>query len=415
MQRRVVVTGLGLVSCLGHDYSTVLQALKGGVSGIKAMPGWKRLGLKSLVAGPVEDLGKKIEDAAIPKKLMPAMSDAAIFCSLSARAAVADAGLKDEDLQQQRTGCIVGSGIGSGVTIYQALDAYYRGNIRHVDPYSALRSMSNTTSAAVTNLLGILGRSYSVSSACATSAHNIGHAYELIRSGALDRAISGGGEDINELLAVPFHALRLALSTNYNSTPTRASRPYDAGRDGFVLSGGAGIVILEAMECARARGAKIRAEIIGFGANSDAHDMIMPEHEGHQVAACIEMALDSAGILPRDVEYVNTHGTSTPQGDIAEVNALRRVFHHNVPAFSSTKSMTGHAMGAAGALELIFCIAMLEQGFLAPSINIESLDIAFEGLPIVTKMAPQQVSIILTNNLGFGGTNAALILKRCND
>lgn len=412
MRRRVAVTGLGIVSCLGHEIASVVEALKAGRSGVRAAPDWGRHGLKSRVAGLIEDLDDKKQASGISKKLLPGMSDAALFSSLAALDAAADAGLGEGDLQSSGTACFVGSGVGSVETVHQAANLYFEGKIRRVDPYAVLRSMSSSCSAAVSNLLKIRGRSYSLSSACATSAHNIGHAFELIRGGAIDLAIAGGGEDVNELIAASFTALRIALSTKYNQTPTRASRPYDTERDGFVLSGGGGIVVLEDLERARARGAGIRAEILGFGANSDGYDLVLPEPQGVQAAACMRAAIDDAGIAPETVEYVNTHGTSTVQGDIAEIEAMRRVFPEGVPAFSSTKSMTGHAMGAAGAHELIFCVGMLQDGFLAPSINVESPDPGVEGLPLVTERRDQTLTTVMSNNFGFGGTNAAIVLGR---
>ncbi len=402
MSRRVVVTGLGLVSCLGHGYRSVLARLEHGESGLRAMPEWDGLGLKSLVAGPIDDLDAKPEAARLPKRLVAAMSDAALFCALAAQDAVADAGLAVAQLQHPGTGCVVGSGVGSVDTVWETASRFYGGQARRMDPYSVLRSMSSSASAAVANLLGTRGRSYSLSSACATSAHNIGHAYELIRWGALDRAVAGGGEDMSQIIAGSFQALRLALSTHYNEAPTLASRPYDVGRDDFVLSGGSGIVILEALEQAQARGARIRAELVGHGANSDGFDLVLPEPEGHQVAACIRSALADAELAPSVVDYVNTHATSTIAGDIAEVRALQEVFGDSLPPFSSTKSMTGHAMGAAGALEAIFCTGMIERGFMAPSINIERLDPALEGLPIVTRATRRDLTTVVSTNLGFG-------------
>ncbi len=410
--RRVVVTGVGLVSCLGHDLDSALDALAAGRSGVRLMEGWERYGLKSRVAGAIADLDGKLEAARLPKKLVPGMSDAALYCSLAALDAVADAGLADEQVQDAGTGCIVGSGVGSVESVWKAASLYFAGRIRRGDPFTVLRCMSSSASAAVANLLKIRGRSYSLSSACATSAHNIGHAWELIRSGALERAVAGGGEDVHELITAAFQTLRLALSSRFNDTPERASRPYDAARDGFVIGGGGGVVVLEELESALARGARIRAELAGYGATSDGHDMVLPEPDGTQAAACMRRAVASAGLEPGDVDYVNTHGTSTPHGDVAEVRALRQVFGDRLPPFSSTKSMTGHGIGAAGALELIFCIGMMERGFLAPSINVEDPDPEVAGLPLVTETRPARPTTVLSNNFGFGGTNAALVVRR---
>jgi 3-oxoacyl-[acyl-carrier-protein] synthase-1 len=416
MARRVVVTGVGLVSCLGHDYEPVLAALRKGRSGVRSVPEeWLGRGLKSLVAGTIEDLEDKQAAAGLSKKLVPGMSDAARFCCIAAKDAVDGAGWSEDALQSQETICIVGTGVGSVDAVQKAAQLYYTDRIRRVDPYTVLRCMSSSSSAALSNFLKIRGRSYSLSSACATSAHNIGHAVELIRGGVAERAIAGGGEDITELITAAFQGLRLALSTRYNDTPTKASRPYDANRDGFVISGGAGIVALEELEQARQRGARIYGEILGYAANSDGFDLVLPEPEGLQAGACMLTALEDAGIDASEVDYVNTHGTSTIHGDVAEVKALQRVFGDALPPFSSTKSMTGHGIGAAGGLELIFCLGMMEKGFIAPSINIETLDAAVEGLPVVTETQKRELTTILSNNFGFGGTNATLVLRKLDD
>jgi len=408
----VVVTGLGIVSCLGDTYPAVVDSLRRGSSGVRAAQGWQELGLKSLVAGALGDVESRKTNAGIPKKILPALSDAALYCALAARDAVADAGLTAAEISTGDFGCFVGSGTGSVTSIYHSGALLYQQKSRRIDPYVCLRSMSSCCSAVVANLLDISGRSYSISSACATSAHNIGHAYELIRAGQLEAAVAGGGQDVNELVSAAFQALRLALSTRHNATPERASRPYDAARDGFVLSGGGGIVVLESLARARARGARIHAEILGFGANSDAFDLVLPDPSGRQAADCIRRALDDARIAPEAVDYVNTHGTSTPAGDPAEIEALRQVFGDRMPPFSSTKSMTGHALAAAGAQELIYCMGMLENGFIAPSINVENLDPAFEDLPVVTATRERELGTVISNSFGFGGTNAVLVLGR---
>lgn len=411
-KRRVAVTGIGLVSCLGHERTRVTDALRRGASGIRSLPSWREHGLKSWIAGDLEGLDEKLADARLPKKLLPGMSAAARYCALAALDAVADAGLDPEVMAEPATGCLVGSGIGDAASVHHAAELFDSGRLRRIDPYTVLRAMSSSASAALVALFGLRGRSYSLSSACATSAHNIGHAYELIAHGMVDRALAGGGEEVDELTAAAFQALRMALSTRYNDTPERASRPYDAGRDGFVVSGGAGILMLEELEGALRRGARIHAELAGHGASSDGFDLVLPQPEGAQAAVCMKEALDSAGIEHDAVDYVNTHGTATIHGDLAEVEALRRVFGDQLPPFSSTKSMTGHALGAAGALEAIFSIAMIEEGFLAPSINIEQLDPAFHGLPIVTSPRPADLDTVISNNFGFGGTNCSLVLRR---
>ena len=413
MTRRVVVTGVGLVSCLGHEYETVLEALQQGQSGVTTVPEeWLGRGLKSLVAGLIRDLDEKQASAGISKKLLPGMSDAARYCCIAAKDAVADSGWGEEELQNTDTICIVGTGVGSVDAVQKAARLYHTDRIRRVDPYTILRCMSSSSSAAVSNFLKIRGRSYSLSSACATSMHNIGHAVELIRAGIAERAVAGGGEDISELITAAFQGLRLALSTRFNDTPTKASRPYDANRDGFVIAGGSGIVTLEEYEHAKSRGARIYGEILGYAANSDGFDLVLPEPEGSQAGACMQAALDDAGIEPTQVEYINTHGTSTYHGDVAEVKAMQRVFGEAIPPFSSTKSMTGHGIGAAGALELIFCLGMMDKGFVAPSINIETLDPAIEGQPVVTETQHRRLDTVMSNNFGFGGTNATVILRQ---
>jgi 3-oxoacyl-[acyl-carrier-protein] synthase-1 len=409
--RRVVITGVGLVSCLGHDYAVAIDALRNGVSGIRAVPEWESLGLKSRVAGTIVDLDAKLERTPLPKKLLPAMSQASKYCCIAALDAVADSGLPEADVQSDRTACIVGTGIGSVETVYTGGHQVYSGQIAKLNPLAVLKSMASSSSAAVANLLKTHGRSYSISSACATSSHSVGTAYELIRFGIIDRAIAGGGEEVHPLIASAFQALRFALTTKYNDRPQQASRPYDVGRDGFVVGGGAGIVILEALDQALARGARVRAEIIGFGTTSDGFDMVMPEPSGTRAARCMLNAIEGAGISPREVGAVNTHGTATLKGDRAEVVAMREVFDDNLPPFSSTKSMTGHPLGAAGALEVIFCVGMLEHKFIAPSINIDALDPDFVGLPVVTTPRFTDLDTILSNSFGFGGTNASLFLK----
>jgi 3-oxoacyl-[acyl-carrier-protein] synthase-1 len=409
--RRVVITGVGLVSCLGHDYAQVVQALRDGVSGLRAMPEWESLGLKSRVAGAIVDLDAKLERTPLPKKLLPAMSEASKYCCIAAIDAISDSGLPETDVQSDRTACIVGTGIGSVESIYTGGRQVHSGEIAKLSPFTVLKSMGSSSSAAVANLLKIHGRSYSISSACATSSHSLGTAYELIRFGIIDRAISGGGEEVHPLIASGFQALRFALSTRYNDRPEQASRPYDVARDGFVVGGGAGIVVLEALDQALARGARVRAEIVGFGTTSDGFDMVMPEPSGTHAAKCMMRAIEGSGTSPREVGAVNTHGTATLKGDLAEVVAMKEVFDGKPPPFSSTKSMTGHPLGAAGALEAIFCVGMLEHDFIAPSINIETLDPEFEGLPIVTSKNSTALDTILSNSFGFGGTNASLLFR----
>ena len=409
---RVAITGLGIVSCLGHEVDTVLARLRRGESGLRAMPEWAELNLTSLVAGPIEGIDEKLAEAEIPKRIRGASTEAATYCSLAALDAVADAGLGAEDLDRRRIACVVGNSSPDGRYMHQASENIFAGKTRRVNPYTCYRSMGSGTSAIVANLLGVHGPSYSISSACSTSTHNVGNAFELVRAGVVDGAVAGGGDDVSELIAGTFQALRVALSTRHNDTPQTASRPYDADRDGFVLSGGAGVVVLESWEAATARGAHIHAELAGYAANSDGHGLVLPEPEGKYGAACIREALADAGVEPADLGYVNTHGTSTVAGDASEIRAMRAVFGEEMPPFSSTKSMTGHTLGAAGAHELIFTVGMLAGRFLAPSINIENRDPEFAGLPIVTEAVERQVDTALTLNFGFGGTNAALVVRR---
>ena len=409
---RVAITGLGIVSCLGHDVPGVLARLRRGESGLRAMPEWAEFKLTSLVAGPIEGLGDKLATAEIPKRVRGASTEAATYCSLAALDAVADAGLGAEDLDRRRIACLVGNSSPDGRFMHTSASQIMEGRARRVNPYTCYRSMCSGTSAIVANLLGVHGPSYSISSACSTSTHNVGNAFELVRAGVVDGAVAGGGEDVSELIAGTFQALRVALSTRHNDRPRSASRPYDADRDGFVLSGGAGVVMLESWEAATRRGAHIHAELAGYAATSDGHGLVLPEPEGRYGAACIREALADAGVEPGELGYVNTHGTSTVAGDASEVKAMRTVFGDEMPAFSSTKSMTGHSLGAAGAHELIFTVGMLEGGWLAPSINIENRDPDFAGLPIVTEPTDRRIDTALTLNFGFGGTNAALVVRR---
>jgi 3-oxoacyl-[acyl-carrier-protein] synthase I len=409
--RRVAITGVGLISCLGHEYPRVVEALRNGTSGVRAMPEWEPLGLKSRVAGAIEDVEPKLARTPIPKRLLPTMSEASKYCCIASLDAVRDSGLHEAEVQSDRTACIVGTGIGSVESIHAGGQQVYSGEIAKLSPFVVLKSMASASSAAVANLLKVHGRSYSISSACSTSSHSIGTAYELIRYGLVDRAVAGGGEEVHPLITAGFQALRFALSSKYNDSPERASRPYDLDRDGFVIGGGAGIVVLEALDMALARGARVRAEIIGFGTSSDGFDMVMPEPTGAHAALCMSNAIRDAGVRPTEVGAVKTHGTSTTKGDLAEVLAMKSVFGGQLPPFSSTKSMTGHPLGAAGALETIFCVAMLENGFITPSINIEKLDPDFEGLPVVRTPRSAELNTILSNSFGFGGTNASLMLK----
>ena len=410
--RRVAVTGIGILSSIGNSYSEVTHSLRSGRSGVAAVPEWAELGLRCQVGGLLRGVDELRRAAAIPEAHLRGMSNAALYCVLAAGQAIRDAGLTSEHLGDRRTGCIVGSGISGTRAVYEGGVQLYAGKLRRVSPFVVLHTMASACSATLATLLGVGGRSYSMSSACATSAHTIGHSFELIRDGRLDIAIAGGGEELNSLVAGAFDAMRMVLSTHFNTSPERASRPFDRDRDGFVLAEGAGIVVLEEMERARSRGARIHGEIVGYAANSGGDDVVLPEADGRSAAECIREALDGAALQSRDVGYVNAHATSTVQGDLAEGRALKAVFGPHRPLVSSTKSMSGHALGAAGAHELIYCLAMMEHGFVAPSRNIESLDPAFSDLGIVTETAEQGTSVAISNSFGFGGTNAVVVVRR---
>jgi 3-oxoacyl-[acyl-carrier-protein] synthase-1 len=413
MKRRVVITGRGIISSLGNSVGSVCENLKKGVSGIRKVDEWEELGLKSTVAGIITDIEPKLKAAGIPKRLLHCMPNDSLYCTLSAKDAIADADLDVPMLRNRRFGCIVGSGIGDLFAAYKCGDDLYNQRVRRISPYTIVRTMNSSCSANVASVFPVGGRSYSISSACATSAHNIGHAFELIRGGVLDAAIAGGGEDVNAVITSGFCAMRMAVSIRYNDTPEEASRPYDEDRDGFVISGGGGVLVVEALEHAKARGARIYCEIIGYGATSNnGHDIFLPEPGGESTSECIRIALQEAGIQPEAVDYINTHGTSTPAGDIAEIKAIQKVFLDKTPMISSTKSLSGHALGSAGVHELIYCMIMMDQQFVAPSANIDSLDPDFEGVPIVRETTEKELITVLSNNFGFGGTNAVTILRK---
>lgn len=410
--RRVVITGLGIVSSLGHDFNTVSDSLRYGRSGIRHEPKWQELAFRCTVAGNLGDVEQHIAAAKFPKSKLRAMNEAARYCALAARQAIDMAAFDDWDQVRRGAACIVGTGLSGLVTLYENSVNLYRGQADRVDPYTVVRTMASCSSATIANTFGLNGRSYSISSACATSAHNIGNAWELIRAGACDVALAGGGEEINYLIGGAFNGMRTVLSSGYNGTPERASRPFDRDRDGIVMTGGAGIVVLESLESAVARGADILAEVLGFGATSDGYDMVLPEPEGRHAARCMDEALKVAAVAPARVDYINAHATGTVAGDLAEIQAIRTVFGDKPPLLSSTKSLGGHAIGAAGAHEVIHCLAMLHGGFVAGSANIDTIDPDFDDMPIVRETQARSVDIILTNNFGFGGTNASLLLGR---
>lgn len=404
--RRVVVTGMGVVSCLGNDVSTVSASLREGRSGISFVPEYAELGLRSQVAGvPVIDLVSLID-----RKLKRFMGDAAGYAYVAARDAIAMAGLDDSHVRDVRTGLIAGSGGGSPQWQIETGDLLRAKGVRKVGPYMVPRTMGSTVSAALSTSLGIRGLSYSISAACATSAHCIGAAADLIRHGAKDIMLAGGGEELHWGMTSQFDAMG-ALSTHHNETPSTASRPYDVDRDGFVIAGGGGILVLEEYEQAKARGASIVAELVGYGVASDGLDMVAPSGEG--AVRCMRAALSGFdGSGTGAIDYLNTHGTSTPVGDIVELQAVREAFGDDVPPLSSTKALSGHSLGAASVHEAIYSLLMLGEGFIAGSANIGRLDPAAEGFPIVRESRQAQLDTVMSNSFGFGGTNASLVFAR---
>ena len=400
--RRAVITGLGVVSSIGNNQQEVLESLRQGRSGITRSESFAEMGLRCQVWGDVKLDVKELID----RKALRFMGDAAAYAYIALEQALADAGLADEEISNARTGLVVGSGGASGEHQVAAADILRERGVKRVGPYMVPRCMASTTSACLATPKKIKGVNYSISSACATSAHCIGHALELIQLGKQDRVFAGGGEELHWTLGMEFDAMG-ALSTKYNDTPEKASRTYDKNRDGFVPAGGGGILVVEELETALARGAKIYAEIVGYGATSDGYDMVAPSGEG--AVRCMQMAMAD---LEAPVDYVNTHGTSTPVGDVKELEAIREVFGANTPMLSATKAMTGHSLGAAGVHEAIFSLLMMEHGFVAPSINIDELDDEAEGMQIVTEAKDAQLNLVMSNSFGFGGTNASLVFKK---
>ena len=403
--RRVVVTGMGVVSCIGNDADTVSASLRGLRSGIRFIPEYAELGLRSQVAGvPQIDL-----EAQIDRKLKRFMGDAAAYGYIAMRDAIADAGLSDEQVRDPRTGVIAGSGGGSAHWQIETGDLLRNRGVRKVGPYMVPRTMCSTVSAALATAFGIRGVSYSISAACATSAHCIGAAADMIRHGMQDVVLAGGGEEAHWGMTSQFDAMG-ALSTHHNDTPETASRPYDVGRDGFVIAGGGGMLVLEDYEHARARGARIHAELVGYGVTSDGVDMVAPSGEG--AVRCMRMALEG---VDTPIDYLNTHGTSTPLGDIVELDSVREAFDGKVPPLSSTKGLTGHSLGAASVHEAIYCLLMMRDGFMAGSANIEQLDPRAEGFPILRESRDAQLRTVMSNSFGFGGTNGTLVFRRLDD
>ena len=401
--RRVVVTGLGAVSCIGNTLDDISAALRQGKSGISFNEGFKEMGLRSTVCGSVDiDIKEHID-----RKVLRFMGDAAAYAYIAMQKAIDDAGLEDSDVSNPRTGLIASSGGASSENIITSADTLRSRGVKRIGPYMVPRTMSSSVSACLATPFKIKGVNYSITSACATSAHCIGAAAEQIQLGKQDIVFAGGGEEEHWNLSSMFDAMG-ALSTKYNDTPTRASRPYDANRDGFVSAAGSAMLVVEELEHAKARGAKIYAELVGYGATSDGHDMVAPSGEGAQ--RCMEIALST---VDGKVDYVNTHGTSTPAGDIVEVQGIQKIFGDDMPHYASTKSMCGHSLGATGAQEAIFSILMIEGDFIAPSINVEELDPALAHTPPVTVCIENAgLNVAMSNSFGFGGTNATLVFSR---
>jgi 3-oxoacyl-[acyl-carrier-protein] synthase-1 len=402
--RRVVVTGMGIVSCIGTDQSTVLNALREGKSGIVYRPQYEERGMRSHVAGAIDiDYTSMID-----RKDVRFMGAAAAYGYLSMQQAIADSGLQPDEVSSIRTGLIMGAGGSSTEDQVETADILREKGIKRVGPYRVTRTMGSTVSACNATAFRIKGVNYSISSACATSAHCIGNAMELIQLGKQDVIFAGGGEAEHWTLSCMFDAMG-ALSTKYNATPARASRAYDVDRDGFVIAGGGGVLVIEALDHALARGARIYAELTGYGATSDGENMVAPSGEGGM--RCMQMALSTAR---RPLDYINTHGTSTPVGDVNEIDSIRTVFAgKSIPAISSTKSLTGHSLGATGVQEAIYSILMMQNNFIAASAHIDNLDPAVADVPIVReRIDNKRLDAVMSNSFGFGGTNASLVFER---
>ncbi|MEQ1559907.1 MAG: beta-ketoacyl-ACP synthase I [Methyloglobulus sp.] len=405
--KRVVVTGLGIVSSIGNNKTEVLDSLKQGKSGIVFSDVYQEMGFRSHVHGAINI----DQDEFIDRKVKRFMGDGAAFNYIAMQQAITDSGLEDSDVSNVRTGLVMGSGGPSTSNQVEAADILREKGIKKVGPYMVTRNMSSTNTACLATPFKIKGVNYSITSACSTSAHCIGHASELIQLGKQDIVFAGGGEELHWTLSMLFDAMG-ALSSKYNDAPDTASRPYDVNRDGFVISGGGGVLVIEELEHAKARGAKIYAELTGYGATSDGYDMVQPSGEG--AVRCMQQAMAT---VHDKIDYINAHGTSTPVGDTKELEALRTVFGaENVPWVSSTKSLTGHALGAAGVNEAIYSLLMMENNFLSVSANISDLDPGAAGIPLVRERQDNVIlNTMMSNSFGFGGTNATLIFQRYND
>ena len=402
--RRVVVTGLGIVSCIGNNKIEVLDSLLNTKSGIVFSEEHKKYNFRSQVSGTIKNLNL---DEHIDRKQKRFMGGGSAFNFIALKEAIKESGLEEKDISNEKTGIIMGSGGPSIKNVVYAVDTTRKFAPKKMGPYIVPRTMASTCSATLAIPFKIKGVNYSISSACSTSAHCIGNGMELIQLGKQDIVFAGGGEELDWALSAMFDAMP-ALSSKYNNTPQKASRPYDANRDGFVISGGGGAIVLEEYEHAKARGAKIYAELTGYGATSDGYDMVQPSGEG--ATRCMNMALKTTRNKP---DYINTHGTSTPVGDIKELEAIKETFKENVPKISSTKSLTGHSLGAAGVQEAIYCLLMMENKFISVSANIENMDERAKNFPIVTKAEKDiELKSVMSNSFGFGGTNATLVFEK---
>ncbi|TVQ85060.1 MAG: beta-ketoacyl-ACP synthase I [Micavibrio sp.] len=406
-KRRVVITGMGIVSCIGNNLETVTESLKHSRPGIVFCDTYAEMGFRSHIHGAVDiDLQEKID-----RKLLRFMGDGAAYNYIAMADAIADAGLEEKDISNERTGLITGSGGISTKNLVASADIARKGSPKRVGPYMVPRCMSSTNSATLATPFKILGVNYSITSACATSAHCIGNAAEMIEYGKQDIMFAGGGEELDWSLTVLFDAMG-ALSSKYNDNPQKASRAYDKGRDGFVIAGGGGMLVLEELEHAKARGAKIYGEVVGYGLTSDGFDMVAPSGEG--AVRCMKMAMQNLED-GRSVNYINTHGTSTPVGDLKEIEALKTTFGDgSIPKFSSTKSLTGHSLGATGVQEAIYTLLMMRDGFIAGSANIDEVDPEMGDIPVVTATEDAEIDVALSNSFGFGGTNCTLALGKYN-
>jgi len=404
---RVVVTGMGIVSSLGINKSEVLESLKSAKTGIEFSEKYSEMGLRSHVHGSIPEIDTS---DVIDRKMLRFMADAAIYNALALDEAIKESGLSPEMVSHERTGLIMGSGGASNQNIVESADILRDRGIKRVGPYRVPRTMGSTTSACLSTLFKIKGINYSISSACSTSAHCIGNAMEQIQLGKQDVVFAGGGEELDWSLTMLFDAMG-ALSSKYNDSPNKASRAFDADRDGFVISGGGGALVLESLDHAQARGANIIAELVGYGATSDGYDMVAPSGEGAK--RCMEIAING---IKGPIDYINAHGTSTPVGDVKELGAIKEVFGDStIPLIGSPKSLSGHALGAAGVNESIYSLLMLQNDFVAESVNIENLDDEAKGMPIVTETKDIKLNRILSNSFGFGGTNACLVFEKFSD